>query len=53
MLFQLPIHHQNKGKEVRFYSAISMHILLCYLLSVCIYLYDLFKYKYTYKYANN
>ena len=53
MLFQLPIHHQNKGKEVHFYSAISTHILLRYLLSVCIYLYYLFMYKYTYKYANN
>ena len=34
MLFQLPIHHQNKGKEVCFYSAISTYILLRYLLSV-------------------
>ena len=34
MLFQLRIHHQNKGKEVRFYSAISRYIYSFVLLSV-------------------
>ena len=34
MLFQLPIHHQNKGKEVCFYSTISKYIYSFVLLSV-------------------
>ena len=33
MLFQLPICHQNKREEVRFYPTISLYI---YLLSVFI-----------------
>ena len=35
MLFQLPIYNQNKGEEVRFYSATSMYL---YLLSVSVFL---------------
>ena len=37
MLFQLPIYHQNKGEEVRFYSTISMYIYLCYLYLLCVF----------------
>ena len=53
MLFQLPIHHQNKSKEVRFYSAISTYILLRYLLSVFVFICIICLRKNTYKYANN
>ena len=64
MLFQLPIYHQNKGTEFRFYSAISMYIYLCYLYYVRLNLSVLHIntyntqiindiYKYTYKYTDN
>ena len=55
MLFQLPIHHQNNIKviEVCFYSAISMYILLRYLLSVFVFICIIYLCINSYKYTNN
>ena len=53
MLFQLPIHHQNKGKEVRFYSTIFTYTILHYLLSVFVFICIIYLRIDTYKYTNN
>ena len=53
MFFQLPIDHQNKGKEVRFYSAVSTYIFLHYLLSVFVFICIIYLHINTYKYTNN
>ena len=54
MLFQLPICHQNKGEEVRFYSDIAMYIYLFYLhlLYVFVFIGIYLRIK-TYKYTNS